>query len=161
MKNEDITDAAEIYREESLLGRIGKSLDAFNKTTYPDPQDNASTWKTVLAKPLPLKGVGSDDVLREIEEVLIPNGPPISRPSFTGFITTSPTTVAMAAGTAAMLAAPQRQTMHAFNFVEELSLEWLAKLLHLPETMKGVYSSGGSVANLIRLAVQDNGLMSK
>jgi aromatic-L-amino-acid decarboxylase len=59
--------------------------------------------------------------------------------------------VAIGAATAAMLAAPQRQTLHAFNFVEELSLRWLAELLGLAPHMKGVYSSGGSVANLLAL----------
>ena len=57
----------------------------------------------------------------------------------------------MAARTAAMLAAPQRQLLHAFNFVEERSLEWLAQLHGLPAHMRGVYSSGGSVANLVAL----------
>src|ERR1035437_4016732 len=37
----------------------------------------------------------------------------------------------------------------AFNYLEELSLEWLAQLCGLGANMKGVYSSGGSVANLV------------
>ncbi|WP_273209976.1 pyridoxal phosphate-dependent decarboxylase family protein [Marinobacter subterrani] len=41
--------------------------------------------------------------------------------------------------------------MHtAFNFLEELSLQWLAQMFGLGP-MLGVYSSGGSVANLIAL----------
>ena len=41
--------------------------------------------------------------------------------------------------------------MHtAFNFLEELSLRWLAEMCGLGN-MQGVYSSGGSVANLIAL----------
>ncbi len=35
--------------------------------------------------------------------------------------------------------------------VEELSLEWMAELFGLGEHMKGVYSSGGSTANLIAI----------
>jgi aromatic-L-amino-acid decarboxylase len=38
----------------------------------------------------------------------------------------------------------------AFNLLEELSLRWLAKMFGI-EGMKGVYSSGGSVANLVAL----------
>ncbi len=41
--------------------------------------------------------------------------------------------------------------MHtAFNFLEELSLQWLAEMCGIGH-MQGVYSSGGSVANLIAL----------
>ena len=145
------SDAAEIHRLESTLRRIGEALDTFNQTRHPDPQDRPERWRTPLQQPLPQTGQGLDATLEELCEVLIPNGPPISRPTFTGFITTSPTTAAIAASSAAMLAAPQRNTLHAFHFVEELSLEWLAELHQLPAAMKGVYSSGGSVANLIAL----------
>lgn len=144
-------DAAEIYRLESTLKRIGEALDTFNRTQYPDPQNRPERWRVPLLQPLPQSGQGLDATVDELCKVLIPNGPPISRPTFTGFITTSPTTIAIATSAAAMLAAPQRQTLHAFHFVEELSLEWLAELLHLSPGMKGVYSSGGSVANLIAM----------
>ena len=144
-------DAAEVYRLEEILARVGRALDDFNTTRYPDPQSEPERWKTLLDGSLPLNGQGIDATIAEICETLVPNGAPISRPTFTGFITTSPTTVAIAANTAAMLAAPQRQTLHAFNYLEELSLDWLSRLLCLPAGMKGLYSSGGSVANLVAL----------
>lgn len=151
MSHSNEADAAEIYRLESVLGSIGKALDTFNETQYPDPQVQPERWQRPLCQPLPQTGQGVDETVREICEILVPNGPPISRPTFTGFISTSPTTVAIAANTAATLAAPQRQTLHAFNYLEELSLQWLVELFDLPRTMKGIYSSGGSVANLIAL----------
>lgn len=144
-------DAAEIYQLESVLGSIGKALDNFNETRNPDPQVQPERWQRSLAEPLPQTGQGIAATVRDICEILIPNGGPVSRPTFTGFITTSPTTVAVAANTAATLAAPQRQTLHAFNYLEELSLQWLVELFNLPPAMKGIYSSGGSVANLIAL----------
>jgi aromatic-L-amino-acid decarboxylase len=49
------------------------------------------------------------------------------------------------------VASPQRYTITAFNRLEELSLDWLAELCGLAAGMKGVYSSGGSVANLVAL----------
>ena len=49
------------------------------------------------------------------------------------------------------IAAPQRYTITAFNLLEELSLDWLAELCGLGGRMQGVYSSGGSVANLVAL----------
>ena len=90
-------------------------------------------------------------MLAELCEQLIPNGSAVARPGFSAYITTGPTTVAIAAATAAMLAAPQRQMLHAFNFIEELSLDWLRELLGLAPHMKGLYSSGGSAANLVAL----------
>ena len=151
MSHHDEADAAEIYRLESVLSAIGRALDTFNETSYPDPQDQPERWQRALCEPLPQTGQGIDDTVRDICEQLVPHGAPISKPTFTGFVTTSPTTVAIAANTAAALAAPQRQTLHAFNYLEELSLQWLVELFELPQTMKGVYSSGGSVANLIAL----------
>ena len=151
MRFSNEADAAEIYQLESVLRSIGKALDTFNETQNPDPQAQPERWHRPLCQPLPQKGQGIDATVRDICEILIPNGAPISRPTFTGFVTTSPTTVAIAANTAAMLAAPQRQTLHAFNYLEELSLQWLAELFGLPQSMKGIYSSGGSVANLIAL----------
>jgi aromatic-L-amino-acid decarboxylase len=136
---------------ENVLSSIGKALDTFNETQYPDPQVQPERWQRALCQSLPQKGQGIDATVRDICEILIPNGAPISRATFTGYVTTSPTTVAIAANTAATLAAPQRQTLHAFNYLEELSLQWLAELFGLPGTMKGIYSSGGSVANLIAL----------
>lgn len=147
----DQSDAAEIDRLESTLRRVGAALDVLNRAPHRDPQDQPERWRAALQQPLPQIGQGLDATLEELCALLIPNGPPLVSPKFTGFITTAPTTAAIAASSAAMLAAPQRNTLHAFNFVEELSLEWLAQLHQLPAHMKGVYSSGGSVANLIAL----------
>ena len=46
---------------------------------------------------------------------------------------------------------PQRVGLTAFNYLEELSLQWMAEMFELPSAMKGIYSSGGSVANLVAL----------
>lgn len=144
-------EAAETARLGEVLATVGRSLDTFLEFAHPDPQQHPERWRKLLDQPLPETGAGINSVVQEICEQLIPNGAAISRPGFSAYITTSPTTVAMAASCAAMLAAPQRQTLHAFNFLEELSLEWLARLFQLPSEMKGVYSSGGSVANLVAL----------
>jgi aromatic-L-amino-acid decarboxylase len=81
---------------------------------------------------------------------VIPNGSPVPKPGFSAFITTGATSASTLASTAANIASPQRYMITAFNFLEELSLQWLADMFGLGE-MKGVYSSGGSVANLIAL----------
>jgi len=89
-------------------------------------------------------------MLKELSQQVIPNGSPVPNPGFSSFITTGATTASALAFTAANIASPQRYLGTAFNFLEELSLEWLAEMFNLGH-MKGVYSSGGSVANLIAL----------
>jgi aromatic-L-amino-acid decarboxylase len=89
-------------------------------------------------------------VTKELVEQIIPNGASICNPGFSSYITTGGTTASTIAIAAASIASPQRYTLTAFNFIEELSLKWLAKMLSL-DNMLGVYSSGGSVANLVAL----------
>ena len=60
------------------------------------------------------------------------------------------TLLATLASTAASIASPQRYMATAFNLLEEMSLDWLAQMFGL-DGMKGIYSGGGSVANLVRL----------
>jgi aromatic-L-amino-acid decarboxylase len=99
---------------------------------------------------LPETGVGIDRVTQELIELIIPNGSPVTKPGFTSYITTGATTASTLASTAANIASSQRYLGTAFNFLEEQSLEWLAQMCQLG-SMKGIYSSGGSVANLIAL----------
>ncbi len=108
-------------------------------------------WNSALKGELPELGSGSDAAIERLLEVVLPNGPRMSHPGFWGWITTGPSTVGAVAAAVASVAGPQRYLMTAFNRVEELSLEWLADLCGLGEHMKGVYSSGGSTANLIAL----------
>ncbi|MEP7281452.1 MAG: pyridoxal-dependent decarboxylase [Rubrivivax sp.] len=143
-------DAAETGRMQVLLSQIGAGLDEFQRFAHPDAMHPDRHWRQRLDQPLPQRGVGIDAVVADLLEQVIPNGSATARPGFSGFITTGGTTVAALAATAANVAAPQRYGLHAFNFLEELSLQWLAQMCGL-RAMQGVYSSGGSVANLLAL----------
>jgi len=110
-----------------------------------------SDWHAVLAQALPERGVGIERVLAELGQQVIANGSQIPNPGCTAFITTGATSVGVLASLAGSVAAPQRLGLTAFNYLEELSLEWLAEMFELPSAMKGLYSSGGSVANLVAL----------
>jgi len=143
-------DAAETGRMQSLLARLGGGLDEFLRFEHPDALHPSRRWHATLDRPLPHHGVGIDAVAEELLRVVIPNGSSVPRPGFSSFITTGATTVATLAATAAGVASPQRYGHTAFNFLEALSLRWLAELFGLG-TMEGVYSSGGSVANLLAL----------
>ena len=108
------------------------------------------SWRKRLDRPLPRAGIGIDAVADELVRHVIPNGSSVPRPGFSSFITTGAVTASALASTAAGIAAPQRYGHTAFNFLEELSLQWLAEMFGL-RGMQGVYSSGGSVANLLAL----------
>lgn len=134
-----------------LMQNLGEHLDTFLEFKHADALQSSDTWKAALNKPLPEQGVGIANIMEEINQLLIPNGSAIPNPGCTSFITTGATSVGALTTVAAAVAAPQRLGLTAFNFLEELSLEWLADLFELPKHMKGLYSSGGSVANIVGL----------
>ncbi|MCP4469072.1 MAG: pyridoxal-dependent decarboxylase [Gammaproteobacteria bacterium] len=145
-----LQDEAETGRLQELLARVGAGLDQYLEFEHPDAFSRQQDWCDALEQPVPQQGVGIDAVTRELIEEIIPNGSPVSKPGFTAFITTGGTTVSTLASTAASIASPQRYMSTAFNLLEELSLDWLAQMFELG-SMKGIYSSGGSVANLVAL----------
>jgi aromatic-L-amino-acid/L-tryptophan decarboxylase len=133
------------------LARVGAALDKLLATPPGDAVSRRAEWTSALSGPLPETGVGADAVVAELVDVVVPNGTRLAEPGFWGWITTGPSTVPVVAAAAASVSAPQRYMITAFNLLEELSLEWLADLCGLPGNLKGVYSSGGSVANLVAL----------
>ncbi len=134
-----------------LLKQLGDELERFLRFEHGDAMDKPEVWQHALAGPLPEQGVGIGQVLDNINRYLIPNGSKIPHPGFSSFITTGPTTIGALTSLTAAIAAPQRLGLTAFQFLEEQSLEWLGEMLSLPPHMKGIYSSGGSVANLVAL----------
>lgn len=143
-------DAAETEHLQVLLSRVGAALDTFLRFEHPDALHPGLRWREHLDIALPRQGIGIDKMTEELIRHVIPNGSSVPRPGFSSFITTGSTTAATLAATAASVAAPQRYGLMAFNFLEELSLQWLAQMFGL-QGMQGVYSSGGSVANLLAL----------
>jgi len=133
------------------LRQVGAHLDRFLQFRHADAMHNAAGWRGALNRPLPLDGAGMQTVIDELGEHVIPNGSQIPHPGFTSFITTGATSVGALTALAGTVAAQQRITQSAFHFLEALSLQWLAELFELPHNMQGVYSSGGSVANLVAL----------
>jgi glutamate/tyrosine decarboxylase-like PLP-dependent enzyme len=99
---------------------------------------------------LPEDGIGLDATLDELA-IAVEHGCRISSPGFLGFITTGATTVGVAAHAAVAAAGGQRYLLHSFNALEWTALRWLADLCGLPDGVAGVFTSGGSTANLIAL----------
>jgi aromatic-L-amino-acid decarboxylase len=133
------------------LGRVGAALDAVLTRGRADPVERRAEWTAALDLPLPADGIGAKATIDELIDVVVPNGARMSERGFWGWITAGPDTVPLLAATAAAVASPQRYTITAFNVLEEVSLRWLAELCSLPAGMLGVYTSGGSVANLVAL----------
>ncbi len=129
----------------------GKALDHWLAGDQPDALRSDVDWRTVLSGPVPQHGLGADATMQTYLNTVLPNGSRLTSAQSWGWITTGPTTVPTVVAAASMIASPQRQTVHAFHHLEELSLQWLAQVCQLGEHMKGVYSSGGSTANLVAL----------
>lgn len=143
-------DQAETANIEELMSRIGSGLDQFLKFKHEDCWQSEAQWRARLDVPLPMQGVGIDQVVNDLVTHVIPNGSAVPKPGFTSFITTGATSASVLASAAAGIAAPQRYHLNAFNLLEDVSLRWLASMCHIG-SMEGVYSSGGSVANLLAL----------
>ena len=133
------------------LAQVGVALDDWLASDQPDALTNGSGWQDSLRGPVPEQGIGADATVEEFVAEILPNGTRLTSPASWAFITAGPTTVPTVVAAAGMIAAPQRQTLTAFNRLEQLSLEWLAQLCGLGDHMLGVYSSGGSTANLVAL----------
>lgn len=141
---------AETGRVAEALGRLVGPIETYLKDTEgpflaAGPGDGPP-W----LGPLPERGGGLDAVLADLSAA-IPAGSIVSKPGFSGFITTGATTSGAAAQVAMAFAGGQRYGHHAFNALETLSLRWLADLCGLPSEMTGVSASGGSTANLLAL----------
>ncbi|GAA0798677.1 pyridoxal phosphate-dependent decarboxylase family protein [Spirilliplanes yamanashiensis] len=142
-------------RADGLTDAVQAVLPALEQwlrfTDMTGPARRRDSWQAVLDVPLPDKGAGAGPALAELADWVVANGLPIGAPGFTGFITTGPSTVPAVAQFAAAVASPQRYAVSAFNLLEGVSLRWLAQACGLDPTVAGVYSSGGSVANLLAL----------
>lgn len=107
---------------------------------------------TVASEPLdlPIEGAGLDAVVAELAAA-VRAGCRIGASGATCYINTGATTAAAAAQAAVAVAGGQRYYPHAFNALESTGLHWLAALCGFPAGSSGVFTSGGSSANLVAL----------
>lgn len=142
---------AELRRIADALARLAPTLERFldNADAGPFP---AYPVGAVTSEPsaLPDEGIGLDATVDQLA-MAVDWGCRISAPGFVGFVTTGGTTAGAVAQTATAVAGGQRYMLHAFNALERTGLRWLAELCGLPSGVHGVFTSGGSTANLIAL----------
>ena len=67
----DRRDAASVDALATSIQAILPSLEQFLRFEGPDPARNRSGWLRALDRPLPAAGVGRDETLRELAEVVI------------------------------------------------------------------------------------------
>lgn len=135
------------------VGGLLEALETFARFEGQDPAGRRSCWQPLLDEPLPVEGAGPEVVLETLRSVVIPNGLRVGAPGFCGWVVGMPSTVPAVAQFAGTISAPDRGWVTAANFIEELALRWLRELLGLPGTCEGLFTSGGSMANLIGLGV--------
>ena len=145
------TDEAECRSLSQQLRHLAPALESFLKFEQGDALAAASTWKQELGGRLPDSGIGVDKLVAQMATHLVPNGSGIVKPGCSSWITTGAASAGVLAQLCSSVASPQRFGLTAFNYLEELSLDWMAELFGLPVSMQGIYSSGGSVANLVAL----------
>lgn len=89
------------------LRAVIPGLERFVRFEGRDPARLRSRWLAAPDGPLPVDGVGRDAVLGEWSELVVGNGLRTGHPGFTGWVTTMPTDVAVAADLAQTRAEPR------------------------------------------------------
>jgi glutamate/tyrosine decarboxylase-like PLP-dependent enzyme len=144
-------DRAECAKLATHLATLAVDLERYQRFEHADAMDEPARWLQELGRELPSAGVGIDAVLDEMGRYVIPNGSQIPNPGSSAFITTGATTIGALATLAGSVASPQRLGATAFAHLEEVALRWLAEMFELPSEFRGLFSSGGSTANLVAL----------
>jgi len=107
-----------------------------------------------FARPLPREGEGAEAVYREFVERVLPYPNGNLHPRFWGWVQGNGTPLGMMAD---MLAAGMNAHLAGFNQapaqVEHQVLRWLAELMGFPEGASGLLVTGGTIANVLGLAV--------
>ena len=112
------------------------------------------TKDNILQEPLPLTGQGEEQVYQEFLKNVLPYPVGNPHPRFFGWVQGNGTPFANLAD---FLASSMNPHLAGFNqspaFVEHKVIEWLAELMGFPKTAGGILESGGTMANILGMAV--------
>ena len=107
-----------------------------------------------LAEPLPHEGRPAEAVYEQFKRDVLPYPPGNIHPRFWGWVIGTGTPLAMLADMLASGMNPQTAgVQEGARHVEERVIAWLAEVMGFPAGSSGLLVSGGSMANLVALAV--------
>src|SRR6266478_7080480 len=118
------------------------------------PNVAPSTLTQLFAEPLPQGSTASEDVLRELEEKLLPYCTHVGHPGYMGLITPSPNPVGVIAD---FICSALNQNIGAYTIgpagvaMERRTVRWLTDLVGYGDKAGGNLTSGGMMANFIGL----------
>lgn len=104
--------------------------------------------------PISAEGVGIESAWAELRDSVLPSAIPSDHPRYLAFIPGAPSVAASLADmalSAAGIYAGSELEAGAVVTAERAALRWLADLIGMPERAHGVFTSGGSLANLSAL----------
>lgn len=138
------------YRAVDLLAEHFAALpDGPCRSPVPEAERRA-----LIDQPVPIHGGRPDDLLDEIASTILRYPMGNSSPRFFAWVNSSAAPMAVLAE---LLAAGLNPSVaggdHAATYVEHAALRWMRAIVRFPEDSGGILTSGGSVANLIGLAV--------
>lgn len=157
MTNEELTlDPADWDEFRALAHRMVDDTLAHLASLHEQP-----AWRPMpddvrgsFAEPLPMEGVGDGEAYAAFAERVRPYPNGNLHPRFWGWVQGTGTPLAMMAE---MLAAALNPHLAGFNqapkHVEEQVIAWLAELMGFPASATGVLVAGGTMANVLGLAV--------
>ncbi|MGH8867946.1 MAG: pyridoxal phosphate-dependent decarboxylase family protein [Actinomycetes bacterium] len=152
MSADETPDAASSVDLRSALERVLPALEQHLAADTSDPGAAPdAAWRALLDEPVPQKGRGAETTLERLADPVVRHGQRMTSPGFLGWITVGPPVVPAVARLATTLMGTQRYLGHSGNLLEEVGLRWLAEVCGLDEGVRGVFSSGGSVASLLAL----------
>jgi glutamate/tyrosine decarboxylase-like PLP-dependent enzyme len=133
-----------------IIGDYARRLDELNVTSSATPGD----LEKIFDEPLPIEGIGADEILLRFEHDIMPHVMQIASPRYYGLFNPTPLPIAVWADALASAinqnGAAWRNSPSA-SVIEARVLRWLCELLGYGPESYGTLTSGGSEANLIGL----------
>lgn len=138
------------YRAIDILAdQLANIRDLPTRQPFPDPLRDQ-----FLHQPLPETGTEPTQLLENFATKVLPYPMGNASPRFFAWVNSPPAPLAVLAE---LLAAGMNPSVaggdHAATYIEHAVLNWLKAIMTYPADSGGVFASGGSVANLIALAV--------
>ena len=131
-----------------LLADYLASVDQKRITPDIDPEK----VRALFDEPMPQHGIAAEDILKELQQKLLPNCVHVSHPGYFGLITPTPTPAGILGD---FIAAALNQNPGSYVIgpaateMERRTVQWLCDLIGFGPRAGGNLTSGGTMANLI------------